>query len=392
MRVGFSGHRLVAALGVVQIFAWGSTYYLLAVLADPIMRETGWSRLMVMAGLSMGLLVAGLAAMRTGRLIQHHGGRPVMAGAMGLLALGLTVLATAANQTVYLLAWSLLGLAMGAGLYDAAFSTLARIHGIGARRAITQLTLWGGFASTVCWPLSALLVEWLGWRGACLAYAALHLLVTLPLCLFAIPRLQPVETDELTRQQHIAQPDSAFWILAIGGTTLSLLATILSVHLLSILQAKGLSVAAAVAIGAAIGPSQVGARLIEMMFGARFHPVWTTLGATSLIAVGIAGLTTGLPAALLLLAYGAGNGIWSIARGALPLVLFGPDAYAVVMGRLAAPALLAAAVAPVLGAAMIDRLGPVHTMQVLAGLALVPVGSALILVRDVAWRQPVRPT
>ena len=349
MRVGFGGHGLVAALGVVQIFAWGSTYYLLAVLADPIMQETGWSRLMVMAGLSMGLLVAGLAAMRTGRLILHHGGRPVMAGAMGLLALGLTVLATAANQTAYLLAWSLLGLAMGAGLYDAAFSTLARIHGIGARRAITQLTLWGGFASTVCWPLSALLVEWLGWRGACLAYAALHLLVTLPLCLFAIPRQQPVETDELTRPQRIAQPDSAFWILAVGGTTLSLLATILSVHLLSILQAKGLSVAAAVAIGAAIGPSQVGARLIEMMFGSRFHPVWTMLGATSLIAVGIAGLTTGLPAALLLLAYGAGNGIWSIARGALPLVLFGPDAYAVVMGRLAAPALLAAAVAPVLG-------------------------------------------
>lgn len=368
-------------LGIVQIFAWGSTYYLLAVLAGPIVQDTGWSRLMVMGGFSLGLLAAGLAAMRIGRLIQQHGGRPVMAGAMLLLAIGLAVLGLSPNLAVYMLGWGLLGLGMGAGLYDAAFSTLGRIHGSHARKSITQLTLWGGFASTVCWPVSALLVESLGWRGTCLAYAALHLVVTLPLCVYGIPR----QARALTVSQQAAParvpPDSRFWIMALGLTAFSILSTIVSVHLLALLQAQGLTIAAAVAVGAVIGPSQVGARVVEMLLGGRHHAVWTMLAATVLTGLGIAGLNTALPPALLLVVYGAGNGIWSIARGAVPLALFGPDTYAIVMGRLATPALLAGAVAPLLGAALIDRLGADLTMQLLAVLALVPVGAALLLLR-----------
>jgi len=389
MRWYESGQWLISGLGIVQIFAWGSTYYLLAVLADPIVLDTGWSRLMVMGGFSLGLLTAGLAATRIGRLIERHGGRPVMAGAMLLLAIGLTLLAVAPNLPVYLVAWSVLGLGMGAGLYDAAFSTLGRIHAGGARRAITHLTLWGGFASTVCWPLSAVLVEGFGWRGACLAYAALHLSVTLPLCRVTIPRLPPADRAAPDRAHREALVDRRFWILAVGGTVISLLATVFSVHLLSLLQAQGMTLTAAVAIGAIIGPSQVGARVIEMLFGARYHPTWTMLSAATLIAIGIAGLNTGIPAGILLVAYGAGNGIWSIARGALPLALFGPDTYAIVMGRLAMPALIAAAMAPLLGAAMIQWLGPSLTLQALAVLAVVPVGSAVVLLRDASRRQGI---
>lgn len=381
MRPDVSAPVTVSVLGIVQIFAWGSTYYLLAVLADPIIADTGWSRLGVMAGFSVGLLAAGITAMRIGRLIQRHGGRPVLAGAMVLIAAGLTVLATAPALWVYLAGWTLVGLGMGAGLYDAAFSTLGRIFGSEARRAITQLTLWGGFASTVCWPLSALLVDAWGWRGTCLAYAALHLTVTLPLCLFGLPRQGPAAPIAPDQPSHIVPSTATFRALAVGGTVLALLATIISVHLLSLLQAQGMSLAAAVAVGAVIGPAQVGARVIEMLLGGRHHPVWTMLAATLLIAVGIAGLTTVLPAAVLLVAYGAGNGIWSIARGALPLALFGPHRYALVIGRLATPALLAAAVAPLLGAAMIDQLGPALTLQILAGVAVVPVGAALILLK-----------
>ena len=380
-RPAVTGRWLVSVLGLVQIFAWGSTYYLLAVLADPIMRDTGWSRLWVMGGFSLGLLAAGLAATRIGRLIQHHGGRPVMACAMMLMAAGLVVLAVAQTIPVYLAGWGVVGLGMGAGLYDAAFSTLGHIFGSDARRAISQLTLWGGFSSTVCWPLSALLVDELGWRGTCLAYAALHLTVTLPLCLFGLPRQSPIAATAQKRLQHSTPANGTFWVLAIGGTVLSLLATIISVHLLSLLQAQGLSLAAAVAVGAVIGPSQVGARVVEMLLGGLHHPVWTMLAATGLIALGIAGLNTGLPAVALLVAYGAGNGIWSIARGALPLVLFGPETYALIMGRLATPALLAAAIAPLLGAAMIEHLGPAQTLQILAVVAVVPVGAALILLK-----------
>ncbi|NUB44229.1 MFS transporter [Fertoebacter nigrum] len=378
------GQGLVAVLGIVQIFAWGSTYYLLAVLADPIVQDTGWSRLMVMGGFSLGLLAAGLAAMRIGRLIQQYGGRPVMAGAMLLLAIGLAVLGLSPGLAGYMLGWVLLGLGMGAGLYDAAFSTLGRIHGSHARKAITQLTLWGGFASTVCWPISALLVESLGWRGTCLAYAALHLLVTLPLCVYGIPRQASALSVNRPVAAKRAPQDARFWILALGLTAFSILSTIVSVHLLSLLQAQGLTIAAAVAVGAVIGPSQVGARVVEMLLGGRHHAVWTMLAATVLTGLGIAGLNTALPPALLLAVYGAGNGIWSIARGAVPLALFGPDTYAIIMGRLATPALLAGAVAPLLGAAMIDGLGAGQTMQVLAVLALVPVGAALMLLRGLS--------
>ena len=141
--------RVVSALGIVQIFAWGSTYYLLAVLMEPILRDTGWPRSSVTLGISVGLLSAGLVAMRVGRLIQTHGGRPVIAAATVLMATGLGLLAAAPNVAVFLLAWAVIGTGMGAGLYDAAFSTLGRIYGTDARRAITALTLWGGFASTV---------------------------------------------------------------------------------------------------------------------------------------------------------------------------------------------------------------------------------------------------
>ena len=148
--------RTVSALGVIEIFAWGSTYYLMAVLAGPIAADTGWSAGLLSAGISVGLLVSGLAAPKVGRLIQTTGGRWVLATGMGLIAAGLVLLASAQSPQVYIAAWALLGLGMSAGLYDAAFSTLGRLYGRDARAAITQLTLWGGFASTVCWPIIGL--------------------------------------------------------------------------------------------------------------------------------------------------------------------------------------------------------------------------------------------
>jgi len=162
-------------LGVTQIFAWGSSYYLPAVLAKPIAADTGWSLSWVVGGLSLGLLVAGLVSPWVGRAIARSGGRPVLALSAGLLAAGLSALALAHSLPAFLIAWLLVGLGMGAGLYDPAFATLGRLYGHGGRSAITTLTLFGGFASTVCWPLSAFLDAHLGWRGACLVYAGFQL-------------------------------------------------------------------------------------------------------------------------------------------------------------------------------------------------------------------------
>ena len=180
---------VITALGLTQILAWGSSYYLLAVLAPVVAADTGWPLPWIVGGLSLGLMAAGFISPRVGRTIDERGGRPVLATSALLFAAGLCGLAAAPSLPLYLAAWIVLGLAMGAGLYDAAFATLGRLYGQGARQAITTLTLFGGFASTACWPLSAFLVSSLGWRGACLVYAGLHLAVALPLYLVTLPRV-----------------------------------------------------------------------------------------------------------------------------------------------------------------------------------------------------------
>ncbi|WP_353471459.1 MFS transporter [Salipiger sp. H15] len=379
--------RVVSALGIVQIFAWGSSYYLIAPLAAAIAADTGWSQALISAGVSVALLMSGLAAPMVGRRIGLTGGRGTLCVGMVLIAAGLVLLSLSQAPWAYLLAWGVLGLGMAAGLYDAAFSVLGAAFGREARAAITQLTLWGGFASTVCWPLSAWLVEAIGWRETCLVYAGLHLFGTLPLCWWALPRRPEATRQEpgaggATRAAPTRAADVRFLCIAVAGVTLTLLATIWSVHMVTLLAAGGYTSAAAIVLGTLIGPSQVGARVIEMMGGGRHHPVWTMLAATALVFLGFIGLTLGLPAAAALVAYGAGNGLWSIARGALPLALYGASAYPALMGRLARPMLLAGAAAPTVGAFLIETLGAGATMTLLALLAALPLTLALVLQSD----------
>jgi MFS family permease len=378
--------QVISTLGIVMILTWGSSFYLLAVLAEPIRLETGWGAGAVTAGVSLALLVSGLASGWVGRLIQRDGGRRVLAWGITLIAAGLILLGLSWSLPMYLVAWAVIGLGMAGALYDAAFSTLGRIYGREARSAITALTLWGGFASTVCWPISALLVDAVGWRGTCFAYAALNLAVCLPLCWIVLPRVPPILT--------VATPDPAlpvqafqyglrFWCLAIAGATLAMLSSIWSVHLITIMTAQGYALAAAVALGTLIGPAQVGARILEMMGRGRHHPIWTMMASTGLVLLGFLGLVLEIPASAALVAYGAGNGLWSIARGALPLSIFAPEDYALIMGRLAGPVLVASAVAPLLGALLIQHYGAVAMLSVLMMGAVVPVAAAVVLYWDI---------
>ncbi len=181
--------RVVATLGLMQILAWGSTFYLPAVLASPIAADTGWPKAVVVGGLSWSLLVSGLASPRVGRWVDRHGGRQVLAASSLLFAVGLTGLGVASNVPIYFAAWTVIGLGMAAGLYDAAFATLGRLYGASARGAITGLTLFGGLASTIGWPSVAALEDALGWRSACLALAAIHVVVGLPINAFLVPRV-----------------------------------------------------------------------------------------------------------------------------------------------------------------------------------------------------------
>ncbi|MEY8830140.1 MFS transporter [Sedimentitalea sp. XS_ASV28] len=378
--------RIISALGVVQILSWGSTFYLMAPLAQDMARDTGWEMSLLSAGVSLGLLVSGLGAPAIGSWIARSGGRATLSFGMICIAAGLVMLGLAPSPPIYLVAWSIIGVGMAAGLYDAAFSTLGHIYGQNARSAITHLTLWGGFASTICWPLSAWLVELHGWRITCLIYAVIHLTVTVPICLFLLPRAaaqagHPARDFAAPPPARIGAGDLRFFCVAVIGVILSLLATIWSIHMVTILTSGGLTIAAAIGLGTLIGPAQVGARVLEMLGRGRHHPIWTTAAATGLILLGFAGLQMGLPASVALIAFGAGNGLWSIARGALPLALFGAGTYAETMGRLARPMLLASAVAPLVGGVLIEGIGPAATMTTLAALAIIPCIATAILYR-----------
>ena len=367
---------VIGGLGLVQILSWGSSYYLLAVLAGPISSDTGWPMPWIIGALSAGLLTAGVVSPWVGRAIGRNGGRGILALAVLLLAGGLAIIGIAPVLPVFIFGWLVLGVGMGAGLYDAAFATLGGIYGASARRAITYLTLWGGFASTVCWPLSAFFVEQFGWRGACLSYAAIHIAICLPIILFVVPSSASIRSATdiphavADARLHGPERRSFFLfaaVLMVGSITMS----IVSVHLLALLQAQGVTLAVAVALGALIGPAQVGARVIEMLCGARLHPIWTLAAAVGLVALGLILLAAGFPiVALSLLLYGGGNGLYSIARGTLPLALFGPQRYAPILGRIAMPNLIAQALAPSLGAVVIAQVGAQITMSMLALLAV----------------------
>lgn len=382
---------VIAVLGVTQILAWGSSYYLLTVLANPIAEDTGWPFGWVIGGVSLGLLTAGLVSPRVGDGIQRFGGRPVLAGSAVFLALGLTGMALSPSLPAYILSWLILGVGMGAGLYDAAFATVGRLYGQRARTAIATLTLFGGFASTVCWPLSALLVSEFGWRGACLVYAAIHVVVLLPLYIFALPkeagrvgepaiRSADQDVDPGVAPSMPAASGPLFVLIALVITISSMISTLVSVHLLTMLQARDIALAAAVALGAIVGPAQVGARAIEMAISRYHHPIWTKLASTVFVAIGVGFLWAGVPiVASALVFYGAGIGIESIARGTLPLAVFGDRRYATIMGRIAMPSLIAQAAAPSLGAVLIEAFEVKGALAALFAIAIVNVLLAGLL-------------
>jgi predicted MFS family arabinose efflux permease len=382
---------VITALGFAQILAWGTSFYFPAVLAAPIVADTGWSLAWVVGGTSIGLLVAGLISPQVGRLVHERGGRPVLAASSVLFAAGLAGIGLAPSLPFYLIAWIVLGAGMGCGLYDAAFAALGRLYGQGARGPITNLTLFGGFASTVCWPLSAFLANTFGWREACLVYAAMHLVVALPLQLVmpagrsqdtnhdaddAPVRSEPDETRALAHEQLVLV------LLALVMTIAAGIGSIVVVHLLIFLQARGVELTMAVTFGTLFGPAQVGARVLERVFGQHYHPIWTMIASCMLMFVGLLLLMISAPIlAIAILLYGAGYGISWIARGTLPLALFGPQRYPILIGRLAFPSLIAQALSPALGALLLDRYGADATIAVLTAFAAVN-----LVVIGLLWR------
>ncbi|MDE2614022.1 MAG: MFS transporter [Burkholderiales bacterium] len=345
----------VLALGTAQTLAWASSFYLPAVLAAPMARDLGLATSSVFGAFSLALAVAGLVAPAAGRIIDRTGGRgPLMLG-NGLFALGLVALGAARGPWTSSGAWLLIGVAMGGGLYDAAFAALVRLYGSASRDPITGITLLAGFASTVGWPLTAWMNEAWGWRGACFGWAALHLLLGLPLHLL-LPRAAARAPAQVPAPGPAAAAPAAAapsgWLtlvlLAFVFAATRFVATAMGAHLPGLLMAVGGSLAAAVAAGTLVGPAQVGGRLLEFGLLRRVHPLLSARLATLGHPLGaLALLAFGMPAAVpFVLLHGAGNGILTIAKGTLPLAVFGPQGYGMRQGWLSMPSLVLQALAP----------------------------------------------
>jgi MFS family permease len=381
--------RAVPVLGVTQILSWGTIFYTPVLIVPLIAAERGWSMSFAMGGFSVGLLAAGLSAPYVGRAIDRFGGHVVMTIGSLIGALGLVLIIQAASRLSYLAVWVVLGVAMAANLYDSAFATLGRIFGVGARAPITALTLAGGFASTVSWPMTHVLLEPVGWRGTYLVYATLLACISAPLHAFALPRVRfHMDTTPRSDAPPAVLPPHGlrFILVAAAFATYAFVPSGLSAHLLAIFARSGIDAGTVVWIGALFGPAQVGARLIEFAFGRNLHPLWVARFALSVLLcaftmLALLGISVPVAAAFALM-FGGANGLVTITRGAVPLALFGASGYGHLMGRLAGPSLLVQAAAPLVMAFVVDRASDP------AALALTATFAAAALVCFILIRRP----
>jgi MFS family permease len=350
---------IILALGTTQTLAWASSYYLPAILADPIGHDLGVSSNWIFAAFSASLVISALLGPQIGRQIDLFGGRPVLSASNVTLAAGLALLGATYSIPVLIVAWLLLGVGMGFGLYDAAFAALGRIYGDNARRSITGITLLAGFASTVGWPLTAWGLETIGWRNTCFAWAAAHILIGLPINLLMLPAVKGAKAAAATAIKPHIPIDRTMVLLAFAFAAAWSVTGAMAAHLPRILQAAGATTLQAVTAGAMIGPAQVLARIVEASFLSRYHPLVSTRLACLTHPIGaiILALAGGGAASVFAIFHGAGNGILTIARGTLPLAIFGPQNYGYRLGIIGAPARMAQAIAPLAFGLLIDTMG-----------------------------------
>lgn len=376
---------VVVALGSAQTIAWASSYYLPAILAAPIAHDLGLAPTYLFGALSGALVISGLLGPRVGHAIDTFGGRSLLAVSNLVFAAGLLLLSASHGVALLITAWILLGIGMGMGLYEAAFATLARIYGANARATITGITLIAGFASTLGWPLTTWLASEYGWRVACQVWAAIHIGLALPLNL-SLPRAAPLDQDSRpgtgTTQQSGGQSETfAMMLLAYIFAAASFVSSGVSAILPTMLVAFGATPAQALFAGALVGPAQVGARLLEAGWLSRFHPLLSARLAMLMNPIGVLALVAGGPwlAPAFTVLYGAGNGIITIARGTLPLALFGPAEFGRRVGVISLPSRATGAFAPLALGLLVEHFG--SSALWISALASVSAFFALLLLR-----------
>ena len=388
---------VVWALSVTQIISWGSLFYAISVLIAPIEHEFGWSRDAIVGAFSLSMVCTGLAAFPVGNLIDRYGGRHVMGGGSVLAAGMLAFLSQTTSLPAFYAAWIGLGVAMGAVLYEPAFTVITASFGSQARKGITALTLAGGLASTVFWPLTQLLISTLGWRQALLVLALSNLFICAPLHWWCLPRAgaQRAKSPDASDQRAPSNPPRireivltrTFVLLALAFTTNMLAFSAMSIHLIPLLNERGFTMADAVLLAAIVGPMQVAGRIAEYTVGARFRAIQIATIALALLPVALlvlrfAGLNWVWVLVFITL-YGASNGIMTITRGIIPAEIYGRERYGAVNGALAAPVLASRSLGPLAAAFIWSAAGGYDAViWTLAAVALVSVGSFYLAVKN----------
>lgn len=362
--------RIVLVLGLGQIVAFGSSFYLLGVLGDPIARDLSQPPSLIFSFMSGALIVSGLFA-RTGlRFIQRFGGKAVLLASNLIFAASLVIMATAPGPVVLGSGILAMGLGLAIGMYETPFVILVARYGDQARGSITGVALLGGLGSTLGWPTTLALEQAFGWRGACLGWAAIHLAVALPMVALLVPHTKPPEAHKDAAVARVPWDRGMVQMAALFAAAW-FISTCMSAHLPRVLAAFGMSPAAAVAAASLVGVAAVSMRLAEFTVLRRFNPLATTRVATLLHPLGAAILLILGPAAgaAFALGQGGGNGMLTVAKGVLPLQVYGPENYAARSMMISVPARFLQAGGPALYGLILDR-SPVAAVGFSASLCL----------------------
>ena len=374
----------VNALGITQITAWGTSFYCLGVLAKPIVADTGWPLTTVFLGFSVALLVMGFISTWVGRLIDRVGARAVMCVGTIIVSAGLVALSQVRDPASYLVVWAIVGIGMRCCLYDAAFAALVQVTPSRGRKAISYLTLYGAYASTVFWVIGYYLNEAYGWRGTLIAFAAINLAICLPLNWLGLARRDPPEDAASPAKTPTPSSDGpvlegrmrviGIFLFALIMSLNGFVFGIISIQLVPLLEAAGLAGATAVWVASLKGHGQFAGRLVEIFFGRNLKAM-----TIARIAIGV------VPASLVLLfvasgdlfqlvaftlLLGAAQGVITIVSGAVPLALFGAEGYGAVLGVIATPILLVNAFSPAIFALLVDQFGWHTSLYALFGCAM----------------------
>jgi predicted MFS family arabinose efflux permease len=385
---------------LTRLIGWGTTFYSPSVLVQELDRELKLNTEIVFGGITILLVIGALVAPAVGRVLDREGTRRSMCTGAVICALGFAVLATAQGPVSYLASWLVIGLGHAMSLANVGNVAVAQLMGERTRRVIGLMMLVTGLASSLFWPLTAILMDALGWRMTVLVFAAMQIVVVLPIYA-AVPRFRghPVaaegnpappgagEAGRLVPEQRRL----AFWLTAFAFSASGLVSWGLPLHLITLFQEGGLTQAQAVWIATLGGPATIAARAIDATLGEKLPVERVALFGLllgPLCCLMLAFMPMGLMAAgIFIVLLNAAFGVISVARATLPLSLFGRRGFAVMLGQLTVPQNIAFAAAPLLFAVLIERLGADRTLIISAAIQLLGFFAMLALVRVLARAQ-----